>query len=85
MRCETVDHFIDKLQPGQSEVTLMPHRVTIPVAESLRELATTNQTVMRRDYAAFLKDERVLLLWSSTADDLLDHARDMESKLVDSV
>ena len=85
MQCDTVDHFIEKLQVNQTEITLMPHCLTIPVAESLQELARGNHSVRRRDYACFIRKEHLLLLWSQTADDLLDHAKDIERKLVDSV
>lgn len=85
MQCESVHHIIQKLHDAQTEITLQPHHLTIPVAQSLRELATSNRSVMRRDYACFVKEESLLLLWSHTADDLLTHARDIEDKLVDSV
>jgi hypothetical protein len=87
MRCEAVDHFIQKLQndPTQTEITLHPHHMTIPVVDSLHELATFDTSVRRRDYACFVREEAVLLVWSQTSDELLIHAGEMEDKLVASV
>ena len=85
MQCETVRHIIQNFHDGQTEITLQPYHITIPIVQSLHELVTFNKSVMRRDYACFVKAENLLLLWSNTADDLLTFAREMEDKLVDSV
>ena len=85
MQSKAVKHLIDKMDDSQHEVTLMPHRITVPVVQSLYELASGNHSVLRRDHACFVIREGLLLLWSRTPDDLGEHAKDMEGKLIDAV
>ena len=85
MRSKAVSHLVDKMTDDQTEVTLMPHRITVPVTQSLQVLATGEHSVMRRDHACFVVREGLLLLWSRTPDDLTDHAKDMEGKLIDAM
>ncbi|KAK4446877.1 glycosyl transferase family group 2-domain-containing protein, partial [Podospora aff. communis PSN243] len=82
MRCETVDHFIQRLQPGETEISLQPHHIILPIVQSLHALATIDTSVRSRDNACFVREEGVLLVWSRTADDLLAQASDLEDKLI---
>ncbi|KAK4232962.1 glycosyl transferase family group 2-domain-containing protein [Achaetomium macrosporum] len=82
MRCDTVDHFLDRLQDGEVEVSLQPHHIILPVVQSLHALATFDNSVRSRDCACFVREERLLLVWSRSTDDLLGHAGDVEDKLI---
>lgn len=85
MQSETIDHFVGNLQDGEVEVNLKAHNISIPVVQSLLELATVDNTVRRRDFACLVREERLLLVWAQSADRLLTHASDLEDKLVASV
>ena len=85
MRSETVDHFIGQIRDHDTEINLLTSHITIPVVQSLHDLATFDTTVRRRDYSCFVREEGVLLLWSQNTDDLLVHAMNMEDRLVAAV
>ncbi|KAI0129117.1 glycosyl transferase family group 2-domain-containing protein [Xylariales sp. AK1849] len=85
MNCQTSDHVLRKLVPGQTEVTLHPHELTVPVVSSLSELATSDNSVRRRDYICFVRKENVVLVWSQSTDGLLNHASEVEDKLMGAV
>ncbi|KAH8690184.1 glycosyl transferase family group 2-domain-containing protein [Talaromyces proteolyticus] len=74
-----------RIGPSDSEITLSPNNITVPVVDSLSSLAQDSTSVRRRDFCCFVRQEKVVLVWSTSADDVLLHASDVETKLMSSV
>ncbi|KAH7031442.1 glycosyl transferase family group 2-domain-containing protein [Microdochium trichocladiopsis] len=85
MRCEVAQHVLEKLKPGQTEMAMGGHDTILPVVESLHELATTDTSVVKRDYACLVRQEGVVLLWAQSMDGLMQHASQMEDTLMGSL
>lgn len=74
-----------RVSPNDSEITLSPNNITVPVVESLNSLGSDPSSVRRRDFCCFVRQEKVVLVWSTSADEILLHASDVETKLMSSV
>lgn len=74
-----------RVGPNDSEITLSPNNITVPVVESLKSLASDTSNVRRRDFCCFVRQEKVVLVWSNSAEEVLLHASDVETKLMSSV
>lgn len=74
-----------RIGKSDSEVTLTPHNITVPVVDSLNALALDSSNVRRRDFCCFARQEKVVLVWTSTADELMTHAIEVETKLMGSI
>lgn len=77
--------FFTKIGKDDFEITLSPNNVTVPVVDSLQELARDGAGVRRRDFCCFVRKERLVLVWSNTADGVMLHGGDVDSKLMSSV
>ncbi|QKX64636.1 uncharacterized protein TRUGW13939_11811 [Talaromyces rugulosus] len=74
-----------RVGPNDSEITLSPNNITVPVVESLKLLAGDHSNMRRRDFCCFVRQEKVVLVWSNSADEVLLHASDVETKLMSSI
>lgn len=74
-----------RIGKNDAEVTLSPHNITAPVVDSLSALAADSSNVRRRDFCCFSREEKVVLIWNTSADELMAHAIEVETKLMGSV
>ena len=77
--------FFTKIGKDDFEITLSPNNVTVPVVDSLQELAQDGTGVRRRDFCCFVRKERLVLVWNHVADGLMLHGGEVDSKLMSSV
>ena len=85
MSSEITSFIFRMVNATQGEFMLTPNKVTVPVVESLEELATGMAGVVSRDFCCLVRRERIVLVWSHTGEDLLHKASDVESKIMGSV
>jgi hypothetical protein len=74
-----------RLTQDDFEITLSPNNITVPVVDSLQSLAKDGAGVMRRDFCCFVRKEKLVLVWSNSADEIMLQGSDVESKLMSSV
>jgi hypothetical protein len=77
--------FFTKIGIDDCEITLSPNNVTVPVVDSLQELAKDGAGVRRRDFCCFVRKERLVLVWSNAPDGIMLHGGEVDSKLMSSV
>lgn len=68
-----------------TEFTLAPYSLTVPVVNSIRELARNDTGVLRRDLMCLVRQEKLILVWSHTAEDLIVQGSEVESKIMGTV
>lgn len=78
-------YVLSKMEEGQMELELYRNGPTVPVAECLDELVEGTRGVTRRDFCCLLRQEKLVLLWSRSVEDIMFHASEVESKLIGSV
>ncbi|KAF3397236.1 hypothetical protein DPV78_007304 [Talaromyces pinophilus] len=74
-----------RIGKNDSEVTLSPHNITVPVVDSLSALAGDSSNVRRRDFCCFSRQEKTVLIWTNSPDELMTHAIEVETKLMGSI
>jgi hypothetical protein len=85
MSSDITSLLFTRISRGESEITLAPNNITVPVVDSLRDLAEDGAGVRRRDFCCFVRQQRVVLVWSNSADEVMLQGADVESKLMSSV
>ena len=85
MSSDITSLLFTRITPSDTEITLSPNNITVPVVDSLRDLAFDGAGVRRRDFCCFVREQRMVLVWSSSADEVMLQGADVESKLMSSV
>jgi hypothetical protein len=85
MSSDITNIILTRIGKTDSEITLSPNSITVPIVDSLSDISRDGAGVRRRDFCCFVREERVVLVWSNTADELMLRASDVESKLMSSV
>ena len=82
MSTETTKIIFTLLQPNQTELVL-PSGFQVQVVDSLTEIACSPAHIVKKfQYAALVREERILLVWHDELDQILVHAEDIEGKLL---
>lgn len=84
MATETTRIIFSTLQPQQTEV-LLPDGSQIQIIDSIIDIASGSVIAKKFQYAALLRQERVLLLWHDDLNKILTHAASIEEKLLTQV
>jgi hypothetical protein len=79
MRTDAVDAILAALEPFQTDV-LFTDGSQVQVVDSLRDILTTN--VKKLQYAALIRQEKMLLVWHDDLQQILPHAARTEEKLL---
>lgn len=79
---ETTKIIFSLLQPNQTEL-ILPSGFQVQVIDSLSEIACSpSSSVKKFQYAALIREERILLVWHDELHKILVHAEDVEGKLL---
>ncbi|KAL1955710.1 hypothetical protein VTO42DRAFT_8182 [Malbranchea cinnamomea] len=79
---ETTKIIFSLLQPMQTELVL-PSGFQVQVVDSLANIACSPSSFVKKfQYAALVREERILLVWHDELDKILVHAEDVEGKLL---
>jgi hypothetical protein len=73
-----------QLSPYQTVLNVQPRGISIPILNSLDDVPAAAASI-RGNFACMLRQEKVLLLWSNAVESILQHAADVETKLLGSV
>jgi hypothetical protein len=79
---ETIDVIMSSLEPYQTEI-LLRNGSQLQILQSMNQIATsTRKLVKRYQYAALIREERVLLVWHDDLDRIIPNALELESRLL---
>jgi hypothetical protein len=85
MSSDITSLFFARIAKDDAEITLSPNNITVPVVNSLEELANDGAGVRSRDFCCFVRREKLVLVWSNSANEIMLQGGDVESKLMSSV
>lgn len=85
MSSDITSLLFTRVAKDDTEISLTPNNITVPIVDSLEELASNSSGVRRRDFCCFIREQRIVLVWSTSADNIFVQAADVESKLMSSV
>lgn len=80
MSTEGTTAVFDVIDPNETEL-LFPDGSQIQIYDSMAEIASSN-TVRKYQYAALVRQERVLLVWHDDLGKILSHAMEVESRML---
>ncbi|KAF2761334.1 hypothetical protein EJ05DRAFT_491960 [Pseudovirgaria hyperparasitica] len=82
MSTQTTDVIFSTIQPHQTDLAL-PNGSQLQIVNSLAEIASSSSGSIRKfQYAALVREEKLLLVWHDELDKILNHAANIEGKLL---
>lgn len=82
MATETTNVIFSTLQLHQTDI-ILPNGSQLQVIDSLMDIVgSSSSTVKKFQYAALIREEKLLLVWHDQLDKILTHAADIEGKLL---
>ncbi len=85
MSSEITHALLQQITPFQSELSLDPRGLVLPIVDSVKDLGSSMSTVTKEAYMCLCRNERFVLLWSDSVQGILAHGNDVETKFLGSV
>ncbi|KAF2643362.1 hypothetical protein P280DRAFT_250925 [Massarina eburnea CBS 473.64] len=82
MSSEITFALLQQITPFQTEFSLDPRGFVLPVANSVKDIATGKSSVAHDAYICLCRQERMVLVWGDTVPGILAHGTDVETKLL---
>jgi len=82
MSSEITEILFQQITPLQTEVLLDPLGTVLPVVNSINDIWTGKSSVSQDAFMCACRQERLVLVWSDSAQGLVAHGGDVETKLV---
>lgn len=74
-----------QLSPYQTDIVIQPQGIIIPVVESLQQVVDSADTSHMRGNACIVKNEKIILVWTDSVENLLPHGAELEKMLMETV
>lgn len=81
MQTSITDTIFTLLEPSQRDLVLQDG-LQYQIYDSLEQVAQNAARVKKLQYACLIRQEKLVLLWSDRLEDILNHASDVERKLL---
>jgi hypothetical protein len=82
MSSEITEALFQQITPLQTEVLLDPLGTVLPIANSISDMCAGKSLVSQDAFMCACRQERLVLVWSDSAQGLVAHGTDVETKLV---
>lgn len=82
MSSDIVGQILHQIPPLQTEISLDSRRAAVlPIIDSIKDIGSRRVTVNRDSCMCLCRNERFLLLWSSSVHGIVTHGTDIEARL----
>jgi len=83
MKCDITEHLFDTLDPADDELYVVHDRSQLQIMDSLADIVQSpREGVKRFQYVCLVRQERLILVWHDSVEDLIPHAAELEGKLL---
>lgn len=82
MSSDVTDLIFTRIEKDDSEITLWPYTITVPIIDSLEVLANNRTDVGRGEFCCLIRKEKVALVWGNAAEEMIVRGSDVETKLI---
>jgi len=82
MSSEITRSLLQQVTPFQTELSLDPRGFSLPIVNSVRDLGTEKCSVKSDDYICLCRNEKLVLVWGDSAEGILAHGTDVETKIL---
>ena len=74
-----------QMSPYQTDIVIQPHGILIPIVQSMQQVADLVNANQMKGNACIVKNERVVLVWTDSIENLLPHGAELEKLLIETV
>lgn len=74
-----------QLSPYQRDIVIQPHGFLIPIVQSMQQVIDLANANLLMGNACVIKDDKVILIWTDSVENLLPHGAELEKLLVETV
>jgi len=85
MASEITATLFRQMSPYQSEILVQPQGIRIPIVESFEDVIHLGSNNQIRGYSCIVRREKVILVWSSSVENILPHGAELEKLLLETV
>ncbi|KAH8594618.1 glycosyl transferase family group 2-domain-containing protein [Bisporella sp. PMI_857] len=85
MSSDITSLLFSRIAAVDTEVTLPPNNITVPVVDTLEAMANTEAGLRRRDFCCFVREPRMVLVWSDSAKDILRQCATVEKMFMSAI
>jgi hypothetical protein len=78
MSSEITRALLQQITPFQTELSLDPRGFVLPIINSVKDLGS----VKKERYICLCKEEKMVLVWGDSAEGILAHGTDIETRLL---
>lgn len=82
MSSDVTELLFQQMAPLQTEIPLDPYGAVLPVVNSIDDLASETLTVAQDAYICACRRERFVFVWGTSAQGIITHGSDVESRLI---
>jgi hypothetical protein len=77
--------FFRQMSPFQSEISVQPQNIKIPIVETFEDLIYLATTKRLTGTVCVVRKERIILVWSESIESILPHGAEVERLLLETV
>jgi hypothetical protein len=74
-----------QMSPYQTDIVIQPHGILIPIVQSMQQVADLANDNQMRGNACIVRNERMVLVWTDSVENLLPHGAELEKLLIETV
>ncbi|KAF2709488.1 hypothetical protein K504DRAFT_455200 [Pleomassaria siparia CBS 279.74] len=82
MSSDVTHALLQQITPLQKELFLDSRGFGLPIANSVKDIASGKSHIFREAYVCLCRQERMVLVWGDTVPGILAHGTDIETKLL---
>jgi hypothetical protein len=82
MSTSITDNIFAMLDPSQKDLVLGHDGFQYQIVDSLESIIQNGSRIKKLQYACLVRQEKMALLWSDRLEDILNHAAEVEKKLL---
>jgi hypothetical protein len=82
MCTDTTDAIIKIIENRNLEMLVLDNGSHYQIADSLADIASSDNVVKKFQYACIIREERLVLVWHDSLDKIMEHAMDVEKNLL---
>jgi hypothetical protein len=85
MSSEITASLFRQMSPYQTDIVIQPHGILIPIVQSMQQVADLVTANQMKGNACIVRNERVVLVWTDSIENLLPHGAELEKLLIETV
>ncbi|KAF1992476.1 hypothetical protein K402DRAFT_416135 [Aulographum hederae CBS 113979] len=82
MSSDITNSLLGQIGPLQTEISLDPRGFVLPIINSVKDIAAGRANITKEAYICLCRQERFILVWADSAQNILAHGTEVETRLL---